>query len=186
MCFVSGLQALPDTAPVSPVSNLQGNKMTNPAPQPAFISRRNLLVLGGVALVAGGASWWRAWHPVYDGGSLLVAEAHKQAQSGAITLIDIRRPDEWTRTGIGDGAHPIDMRRDDFAVALAKIVGDDRTVPIALICARGVRSARLSKRLTEAGYTNIIDVPEGMEGSKAGPGWVASNLPTYAFTEVLE
>lgn len=160
--------------------------MTNPAPQPPVLSRRNLLLLGGAAAVAGGAYWWSAWHPVYDGGRLTVIEAHSQATSGAITLIDIRRPDEWTRTGIGDGAHPIDMRRDDFNVALAKVVGDDHTVPIALICARGVRSARLSKRLTEAGYSNIIDVPEGMEGSKSGPGWVASNLPIYEFTEVLE
>lgn len=160
--------------------------MTNPDTPPSVLSRRNLLLLAGVAGLAGGASWWVAWHPVYDGGSLLVAEAHKQAQSGAIALIDIRRPDEWVRTGIGEGAHPIDMRRDDFNVALAKIVGDDRSVPIALICARGVRSARLSKRLTKAGYTNIIDVPEGMEGSKAGPGWVASNLPTYEFSEVLK
>lgn len=143
-----------------------------------------MLWFGGAAIVAGGAFWWAAWHPVYDGGNLTVSEAHAQAASGAITLIDIRRPDEWKRTGIGAGAHPIDMRRDDFNTALADIVGADRAVPIALICARGVRSARMSQRLTTAGYTNIIDVPEGMEGSKAGPGWVASRLPTYDFTEV--
>ncbi|MBV1895001.1 MAG: rhodanese-like domain-containing protein [Rhodobacteraceae bacterium] len=148
------------------------------------LSRRTFLVLGGTAIAAGGAYWWAAWHPVYAGGSLSVTEAHTQAANGTIILIDIRRPDEWSRTGIGKGAHPIDMRRDDFNMALAEITGDDRTVPIALICARGVRSARLSKRLTEAGYRNIIDVPEGMEGSKAGPGWVASNLPTYEFTEI--
>lgn len=150
------------------------------------LSRRTFLVLGGTAIAVGGAYWWAAWHPVYEGDSLSVTEAHSRAANRTITLIDIRRPDEWSRTGIGDGAHPIDMRRDDFNVALADIIGDDRTVPIALICARGVRSARMSKRLSEAGYSNIIDVPEGMEGSKAGPGWVASNLPTYEFTETLK
>ena len=31
--------------------------------------------------------------------------------------------------------------------------------------------------LREAGFTNIIDVPEGMLGSGAGPGWLKSGLP---------
>lgn len=121
--------------------------------------------------------------PVYEGGSLSVAEAHAQAQSGAVTLIDIRRPDEWKLTGIGEGAHPIDMRRKDFVQALADLVGPDRTVPIALICARGVRSARMSKKLTEAGYVSVIDVPEGMLGSVAGPGWLAQNIPTRVYED---
>lgn len=45
-------------------------------------------------------------------------EAHRQALSGKILLIDIRRPDEWQRTGLGQGAVPIDMRRKDFVDAL--------------------------------------------------------------------
>ena len=105
------------------------------------------------------------------------------ATSGEIVLIDIRRPDEWKRTGIGEGAYPIDMRRDDFIEALQAVAGADKSKPIALICARGVRSARMSNRLTEAGFTRIIDVPEGMLGSKAGPGWVKSDLPVRAPTE---
>ena len=78
---------------------------------------------------------------------------------------------------MGEGAIPIDMRRPDFTDALrAEIVGRE-DVPVALICARGVRSARLSQRLAEAGFTNIIDVPEGMLGSGAGPGWLKRGLP---------
>lgn len=147
------------------------------------MSRRNFLWLGGTAAATGIAYLWVGHRPVYDGGSLTVTDAHDRARDQSITLIDIRRPDEWKLTGIGVGAHPIDMRRKDFNAVLAKVVGQDHNTPIALICARGVRSARLSKRLTDAGFTNIIDVPEGMSGSRAGPGWLAENLPTRTFTE---
>ena len=69
------------------------------------------------------------------------------------------------------------MRRKDFVEALDTLVAGDRTAPVALICARGVRSNAMSRRLRNAGYTNIIDVPEGMLGSRAGPGWIKRKLP---------
>lgn len=69
------------------------------------------------------------------------------------------------------------MRRDDFLTALNEVTGGSQAAAIALICARGVRSARVTLALAEAGYTNVIDVPEGMLGSAAGPGWLRSNLP---------
>ncbi len=75
------------------------------------------------------------------------------------------------------GAVAIDMRRQDFLQALNAAVAGDLTAPVALICARGVRSARLTRALVEAGYSRIIDVPEGMLGSASGPGWLAGNLP---------
>ncbi|MEX0283143.1 MAG: rhodanese-like domain-containing protein [Paracoccaceae bacterium] len=144
------------------------------------LSRRSVLGMAvlGAGVAAATFRYVRA-APEYEGGSLLVDEAYGRAVAGTITLIDIRRPDEWNATGVGEGAHPIDMRRDDFINALEQVAGPDRTQPIALICARGVRSARLSKRLTQAGFTQIIDVPEGMLGSAAGPGWLARDLPTW-------
>lgn len=146
------------------------------------LTRRRLLGAAVIAIAAGAAGWRAFRDPaVYNGNSLTVLQAHRKAVAGEIILVDIRRPDEWRRTGIGEGAHPIDMRREDFVRALTQVAGPDKGAPIALICARGVRSARLSNRLTEAGYTNIIDVPEGMLGSRAGPGWLEENLPTRAF-----
>ena len=94
-----------------------------------------------------------------------------------IILLDIRRPDEWEKTGSGKGTHRLDMRRNDFIAVLDKLVKGNRSMPVALICARGVRSNLMSQRLSNAGYTNIIDVPEGMLGSKAGPGWIKRKLP---------
>lgn len=146
-----------------------------------LVSRRAVLGMSAL-LVAGAAGGWAVWsRPSFDGGALTVSDAHQAALDGDVILVDIRRPDEWQKTGVGEGAHPIDMRRHDFVAALDRVTGGNKNAPIALICARGVRSARLSNRLVEAGYTNIIDVPEGMLGSRAGPGWLESDLPTQAF-----
>lgn len=108
---------------------------------------------------------------------LSAAEAHASAANGKITLIDIRTPEEWAETGTGAGAKRLDMRREDFVSELDKMLGGDKTKPLALICARGARSSRLARALRKGGYTNIIDVPEGMLGSYAGPGWLERGLP---------
>jgi rhodanese-related sulfurtransferase len=139
-------------------------------------ARRRILVLGagaGIAALAGLA----VFPGGFDGQTLTPDQAHSAAVAGTLTLIDIRRPDEWALTGVGEGATPLDMRDPGFEAALARIVGNDLAAPVALICARGVRSARLAARLQRAGHTRIIDVPEGMLGSGAGPGWIARGLP---------
>ena len=129
------------------------------------------LALGGLAA----ARWFNIGGRI-DTTALSVAQAHDAARRGTLTLIDIRRPDEWSRTGVPQGAHPLDMRDPAFSQKLLALVPDS-DAPIALICARGVRSRGLAQRLTGAGFTNILDVPEGMLGSGAGPGWLAAGLP---------
>jgi len=114
--------------------------------------------------------------PAASPDTLTTPQAHAALRDGRIMLVDIRRPDEWRATGIAEGAVPIDMRRDDFTDAVLA-ARTDPSLPIALICARGVRSRRTFNALREAGLTNIIDVPEGMLGSRAGPGWIAAGLP---------
>ncbi|MEM8632671.1 MAG: rhodanese-like domain-containing protein [Pseudomonadota bacterium] len=151
---------------------------------PHIVRRRSLILgaVGAVAVAAGGYAYIST-PPAFAGGELSVSEAHRKAASDEITLVDIRRPDEWKMTGIGEHALALDMRRDNFADLLKDHVGGDFDAPIALICAAGVRSARLSNRLTQAGFTNIINVPEGMRGSAAGPGWIKAGLPTKTWTE---
>ncbi len=107
------------------------------------------------------------------------AEAHAKAMAGAITLVDIRTPAEWRETGLPASAHAITMNQDSAALltALDKALGGDRSKPLALICRTGNRSSRLIGDLQKAGYTGLIDVAEGMAGSRAGPGWLKSGLP---------
>ncbi|WP_300035865.1 rhodanese-like domain-containing protein [uncultured Roseobacter sp.] len=149
---------------------------------PLRMTRRGALVLGLAGIATGGAVAAQ-WYNVLaeNGGDAAISpdEAHRAAVGGEITLVDIRRPDEWERWGVGEGALPIDMRRADFIDELLLKTNGDRSMPVALICARGVRSRRMTERLQAAGFTRIIDVPEGMLGSGAGPGWIKRELPVY-------
>lgn len=138
------------------------------------------VLLGAAGLTAAGTGgWWIAYRyaPPHANQRLSVQEAHARALAGSILLLDIRTPTEWSRTGLPEGAVPLDMRRDDFTDRLREFMAEAPDRPVALICAGGVRSARLNLRLNNAGFPNIIDVPEGMFGSAAGPGWLNSNLP---------
>lgn len=141
-----------------------------------MISRRIILGLGALVLAGGAVAYGQVYQP-YDGRAIDAAEAQRLAAAGQVTLVDVRRPDEWAKTGAGAGALLLDMRDDDFVANLAAAVDGNRDAPIALICARGVRSARLANQLSAAGFTQIINVPEGMLGSSAGPGWIARGLP---------
>ena len=148
-----------------------------------LLSRRTVLTLS--VLAAGSvcaAALAQRYFPFFgELPHISVQEAHRRAVQGEIILVDIRRPDEWRRTGIGEGAYPIDMRRTDFLQALARITHPTQGRPIALICASGIRSTRLAYRLSRSGFTNILNVAEGMTGSAAGPGWIRRNLPRIPF-----
>lgn len=142
------------------------------------VSRRKLL--GGaaatVALVGLGGYAYLELGPSSAQQEMSPPEVLAAVRAGQVLLVDIRRPDEWSATGIAEGAVPIDLRRDDFADAViaARATADQ---PVALICARGVRSRRMTVLLDEAGVDPIIDIPEGMLGSLAGPGWLKRELP---------
>ncbi|MFN3208187.1 MAG: rhodanese-like domain-containing protein [Roseovarius sp.] len=143
------------------------------------LSRRAVVGAGlATVAVAGAGAGWALWPGAgFAGRSLSVEQAYQAVQAGDILLVDIRRPDEWADTGIAEGAYPLDMRRTDFADALAALKKDAPDRPVALICARGVRSSRLATQLTEAGFAGVINVPEGMLGSRHGPGWIGAGLP---------
>jgi rhodanese-related sulfurtransferase len=163
---------------------LQGGS-ENPAPSGRMT--RRAFGLAGVAAIGGGAVLAARWYNITARagaeGTLSTEEAHKAAVAGDVILIDIRRPDEWASTGVGEGAIPLDMRRKDFTDALLLHTAGRTDVPVALICARGVRSRNLTNKLTDAGFTTILNVPEGMLGSGAGPGWIKRDLPLVAWAE---
>ena len=110
-------------------------------------------------------------------GQLDPIQAHTRAEAGKLVLIDVRTPEEWRATGIGTSAVPISMLDRTFLQKLDKAVDGDKTKPVALICAAGVRSAMIARALANYGFSRVYDVSEGMEGSRAGPGWLARKLP---------
>lgn len=112
--------------------------------------------------------------------SMAPAEAHAKAVAGEVVLVDIRTPGEWRETGLPASAHAITMNQDGRALvaALDKAMGGDRSKPLALICRTGNRSSHLQSQLQRAGFMNVIDVSQGMAGSRSGPGWLKSGLPT--------
>ena len=116
-----------------------------------------------------------------DGGSMSAQRAHDLARSGDVLLIDIRRPEEWRDTGIGESAQAVSMHEKGFVEKLLKLTGGDRSKPLALICAAGVRSSFLRSQLSQIGFTSVIDVSEGMLGSAAGHGWLKAGLPVKSY-----
>ncbi|MGX9355553.1 rhodanese-like domain-containing protein [Roseobacteraceae bacterium S113] len=142
---------------------------------------RRAALIGAACLVGSGLTYAQLM-PRDLGDTLDAPAALAAIDAGTLVLIDVRRPDEWAATGIARGAVPIDMRRSDFIDAVRATAAARPNAAIGVICARGVRSNRMSRALRAAGFETIVDVPEGMLGSRAGPGWLARNLPTTAYT----
>ena len=116
-----------------------------------------------------------------NGPTLTAPDAFAQAQAGKLTLIDIRRPDEWRQTGVARDALQINMAHPQGAAGFVQQVsaelGGDRNAPIGLICRTGNRTTQMQQVLTDAGFTQVYNIKEGMAGSGAGPGWIAHGLP---------
>ena len=122
--------------------------------------------------------FWTVSHVSALSAQILSAEdAAKLSAEGKIHLIDVRTPEEWKETGVAASAERISMHKAGFLEKLNALIAGKKSAPIALICARGNRSAWLAGELEKRGYTNIIDVGEGMLGSVAGPGWLKRRLP---------
>jgi rhodanese-related sulfurtransferase len=146
----------------------------DPARTRQAISRLSTEFCAGESRMVGGGT---------SGGTITADEAFRRAAEGEITLIDIRLPAEWQRTGVGVHAIPITKHQSiyHFVDQLKKVDGIDER-PIALICAEGVRSANMQEMLMQFGFQNVIDVHDGMDGNADGPGWIESGLPVTPYT----
>ena len=114
-----------------------------------------------------------------------VRQAYTALQEDRIRLLDIRSPKEWRETGVAQGAWPVSMHDIRFTTRLgtARELAESR--PIALICATGNRSGLVTRALRMAGHDDLVDVPEGMLGSSAGPGWIKAGLPVVSMDDAL-
>jgi rhodanese-related sulfurtransferase len=117
-----------------------------------------------------------------DGEKIAPATALEEAGNGALLLIDVRSPLEWKMTGLPSGARSATIHNaagmSGFLDEVLALAGGDRDKRIALICAGGVRSARAQRFLMSDGFTQVLDVDEGMLGHPDAPGWIARGLPT--------
>lgn len=100
------------------------------------------------------------------------------AASGELLIIDVRTAAEWRETGVPKDAARANIFDSDFLERVKRAVGGDRSRPIAVICARGNRSTRAEQLLSQAGYTDVQNIKEGMLGSTHGKGWLAGGHPT--------
>lgn len=95
------------------------------------------------------------------------AELNSLLEKG-IPVIDVRRPDEWKRTGIVEGSHLMTFfdAKGQYDIAswvadLNKIVDTDD--PFVLICAVGGRTGSITKLLDlKLGYTGVHNVTKGI------------------------
>ncbi|HPE59863.1 MAG TPA: rhodanese-like domain-containing protein [Thiolinea sp.] len=92
-------------------------------------------------------------------------------QQQGVTLIDIRRPEEWRETGIVAGSKTLtlfDARGGvvpGFEAGVRKLAPEGQ--PVALICRTGNRSAVGARLLAGAGYSRVYNVTGGIRGWKA-------------------
>ena len=93
-----------------------------------------------------------------------------------MTLVDIRRPEEWRQTGIIKGAHKITLFNakgriePDFQQKFESITDPEK--PVILICRTGSRTAIASKLISQQlGYKHIYNVKHGITG------WIRQGYP---------
>jgi len=131
------------------------------------------LLLFVILLAAPGA---QAGEPIIS-----AQEASRQSNSGELLMIDVRSTEEWRQTGVPVGASAITIHdpasMTSFLDNVMEAVDGNKNARIALICARGNRSHRTQRFLSQRGFTQVLDVSEGMLGRNAAPGWLARNLP---------
>ncbi len=110
-----------------------------------------------------------------------VEDAYNKSINGEAILIDIRTPEEWTRTGTPVSARLVTFQSDRFLSTVKALQAENPDAPVALICRSGGRSTRASQMLEEAGIKHIYNVKEGVEGSPNGTSWLSKGLPIDRF-----
>lgn len=75
-----------------------------------------------------------------------------------VQLVDVRTPDEFLAGAIA-GAVNIDVNNDaEFEKKIQKL---DKSKPVYIYCRSGSRSQKAAQKMTEMGFTSIIDLQGG-------------------------
>ena len=84
-------------------------------------------------------------------------EAASRIATGGVIVLDVREPDEYEQGALPDALH---IPRGHLEAQIeGRIV--EKTAPVLVYCAGGVRSAFATKTLHELGYTNVVSVAGG-------------------------
>ena len=104
-----------------------------------------------------------------------------QAQKNGVIIVDIRRPDEWSQTGVIAGAETITAFEangnfhPDFQQRFMSLVPTAET-PVLLYCLMGARTTNLGMALIEQlGFLHVTHLSEGIMG------WIANGYETIAY-----
>ncbi|HIO92422.1 MAG TPA: rhodanese-like domain-containing protein [Leucothrix mucor] len=107
------------------------------------------------------------------------AQLEKMIKDG-VTLVDIRRQEEWQQTGIVKGAKTITFFNrngsinPNFVPEFNAITKADQ--PVALICRTGNRTRAASQAIVQQlGYKTVYNVTHGITG------WIAEKRPVIAY-----
>lgn len=97
-----------------------------------------------------------------------------------VTLVDIRRKEEWQHTGVIKGSKTITFFDNtgrinpNFAPEFTALVKKDQ--PVALICHTGNRTKIASEAIVkQLGYKNVLNVTHGITG------WIAEKRPVTKY-----
>ncbi len=119
-------------------------------------------------------------------GTLAADSAWALTSRDSLLVIDVRTSREWRATGLPDNAIGISLAgggATSFVDAVLEAVDGDRSRPVAMICASGVRSARAADMLRRHGFVEVYDIAEGMMGNGHRPGWIERGLPLRAMDD---
>ena len=104
-----------------------------------------------------------------------------EAQAQGAVIVDIRREDEWQKTGIIDGAKTITAftkagrPHQDFQQKFSSIASSLET-PIVLYCRTGNRTSKLGNALvSQMGYSNLSHLRNGITG------WIKDGMKSVPY-----
>ena len=130
-------------------------------------------------------------------GEITAAEAWQQLSADPTAqLLDVRTMAEWNFVGVPDlstlgrqvhcvewQGFPDGARNPGFVAEAGQALGN-KNAPVLVLCRSGARSRAAAMALTQAGFSQAINIADGFEGDRDGEGhrgnhsgWKAANLP---------
>ncbi len=97
-----------------------------------------------------------------------VTEFEKLIKSGNVTLVDVRKADEFA-SGFIDGAINVDWKNRHFSDNALKNITNDK--PVAIYCRSGNRATRAMYAMAALGFTEIYNLKDGLNS------WNTAKLP---------